>query len=313
MRSHDAALVGADRHRRAQPLARRSGQSRSNARWVVPAETSLKIVQAFRHRFRQTCQVARPPPTDVDARVGAAAVTRARLEAPSKQMNATPGSTDADGAFDALVEKLSGRLALFLAQLVRDRDLAQDLLQDTLLAAYTSREQLGDVSNHEAWLFGIARNRALNANRRRQRGRRALERLLLVRREVVSDPADAAATRDLLERYLDANERALLILRYLHGFDSQELSEVFRMSPEAIRQRLSRLRRRLRLAARPAAAGHELRPRGPDVQRYAQHSVEELETDLAFERLLGPLAEVQPALPPRRATGRRRFWLGRRH
>jgi RNA polymerase sigma-70 factor (ECF subfamily) len=227
-------------------------------------------------------------------------------------VDATPDPASADAVFDTLVERLSGRLALFLAQLVRDRELAQDLLQDTLLAAYTSRAQLDAVSNREAWLFGIARNRALAAARRRRRGRRAVERLLLDRRADVSDPADAAATRDLLERYLDPNDRALLILRYLHGFDSEELSEVFRMSPEAIRQRLSRLRRRLRVAAGPAAPPEELRPRGPEVRRYARQSVEELETDLAFERLLAPLAEVEPALPPRRARCRRRSWLRRR-
>jgi RNA polymerase sigma factor (sigma-70 family) len=229
-------------------------------------------------------------------------------------MKATSDPTDADAAFDVLVEKLSSRLALFLAQLVRDHDLAQDLLQDTLLAAYTSRDQLEGISNKEAWLFGIARNRALSANRRRRRGHRALDRLLLARREAISDPAEAAATRDLLERYLDPNDRALLILRYLHGFDSQELSDVFQMTPEAIRQRLSRLRRRLRVAAGPAAAGaQELQPRGPEVQRYAQQSSEELETDLAFARFLAPLAELEPGLPRRRLTGWPLFWFGRRH
>jgi RNA polymerase sigma-70 factor (ECF subfamily) len=202
---------------------------------------------------------------------------------------------------------------LFLAQLVRDRDLAQDLLQDTLLAAYTSRDQLGGVSNQEAWLFAIARNRALSANRRRRRGLRAVDRLRLARREEASDPAEAAATRDLLERYLDPNDRALLILRYLHGFDSQELSEVFRMTPEAIRQRLSRLRHRLRLAAGPGTADHdELRPRGPGVQRYAEQSLEELETDLAFERFLAPLADVHPRPPRQQPTGRSRLRLRRR-
>ena len=220
-------------------------------------------------------------------------------------MTATRGPSDADAAFDALVEQLSGRLALFLAQLVRDRDLAQDLLQDTLLAAYTSRQQLDGVSNKEAWLFGIARNRALSANRRRRRGRRALDRLLLGRREAGSDPAEAAATRDLLERYLDPNDRALLMLRYLHGFDSQELGEVFRMTPEAIRQRLSRLRRRLRLAAAPAE-GLDERPRGLDVQRYTELSSEELETDAAFARFLAPLARVQPVAARRQWAGRRR-------
>jgi hypothetical protein len=56
-----------------------------------------------------------------------------------------------------------------------------------------------------------------------------------------------------------------------------------------------------------------LRPRGPDVQRYAEQSVEEFETDLAFERLLAPLAEIPPVLAQPRRTGWRRFSLGRRH
>jgi RNA polymerase sigma-70 factor (ECF subfamily) len=221
-------------------------------------------------------------------------------------------ASGADPAFDELVERMSGRVAVFLAQLVRDRELAQDLLQDTLLAAYTSRAQLGDVANREAWLFGIARNRALAASRRRRRARGAFERLVLSRREPAPDPADAAATRDLLERHLAPDDRALLILRYLHGFDSQELGEVFRTSPEAIRQRLSRLRHRLRLAAGPAAAStQEVRPRGPQVQRYTERSAEELETDLAFERLLAPLAQVEPAPALRRPT-RRSSWFRRR-
>jgi RNA polymerase sigma-70 factor, ECF subfamily len=218
-----------------------------------------------------------------------------------------------DDGFEELVERLSGRLALFLAQLVRDRELARDLLQDTLLAAYTSREQLDGVANREAWLFGIARNRALNANRRDRRARRALDRLGQLRRDPIADPADAAATRDLLERYLDANDRALLILRYLHGFDSQELGEVFRMSPEAIRQHLSRLRHRLRVAAGPATATteHEMRPRGPAVHRYTEESAEDLETDLVFERLLAPLADVPPVSQQGHAA-RLRSWFGTR-
>jgi RNA polymerase sigma-70 factor (ECF subfamily) len=230
-----------------------------------------------------------------------------------ESMAATPDSVDATALFEELVERVGTRLSLFLAQLVRDRELAQDLVQDTLLTAYSHRDRLAQISNDEAWLFAIARNRALNATRRRQRGRRALQRLLLNRSEAVADPADAAATRDLLERYLDPNDRALLILRYLHGFDSQELGEVFGMTPEAIRQRLSRLRRRLSLAADPVvAATEERRPQGPKLRRYDGCSQDELETDRAFQRLLAPLAQVAPALA-RPLTGRRRLWRARRH
>jgi RNA polymerase sigma factor (sigma-70 family) len=227
-------------------------------------------------------------------------------------MSAKPDPAEADAAFDRLVEEHGRRVGLFLVQLVRDRELAEDLLQETLLAAFKDRRQLEAIVNQQAWLFAIARNRALDANRRGHRRRRALERLLLVRREPAADPAEAAAVRDLLERHLDANDRALLILRYLHGFDAQELSEVFRMTPEAIRQRLSRLRRRLRLAAGPAEApAGDLRPRGPQVQRYAEATIDEVDVDLALDLFLGPLGDVAP-LPAHRASlrhggGRRRL------
>jgi RNA polymerase sigma-70 factor, ECF subfamily len=216
-------------------------------------------------------------------------------------MSAKPVS-GADLAFDRLVEDHGRQVGLFLVRLVRDRELAEDLLQETLLAAFKDRRQLERIVNQEAWLFAIARNRARDANRRGRRRRRALDRLLLIRREPVADPAEAVAVRDMLERHLDANDRALLILRYLHGFDAQELGEIFRMTPEAIRQRLSRLRRRLRLAAGPAEAPLAgLRPRGPHVSRYAGAPMEEVETDLAFGRFLAPLAELPP-LPTARAA-----------
>lgn len=223
-------------------------------------------------------------------------------------MSAKPASA-ADLAFDHLVEEHGREVGLFLVRLVRDRELAEDLLQETLLAAFRDRRQLESIVNQEAWLFAIARNRARDANRKGRRKRRALERLLLARQEPVADPAEAAAVRDMLERHVDANDRALLILRYLHGFDAQELSEVFRMTPEAIRQRLSRLRRRLRLVAGPAdEPGRELRPRGPEVQRYAQAAADELDVDRAFERFLAPLALVPP-LPLADDAVRRRVRL----
>jgi RNA polymerase sigma-70 factor (ECF subfamily) len=210
-----------------------------------------------------------------------------------------------------LVEEHGREVGLFLVRLVRDRELAEDLLQETLLAAFKDRRQLDRIVNQEAWLFAIARNRARDAHRRRRRRRHALERLLLMRREPIADPAEAAAVRDLLERHLDANDRALLILRYLHGFGAPELSEIFRTTPEAIRQRLSRLRRRLRLAAGPAEAPlTDLRPQGPQLRRYAEAPIDEVETDLAFERFLAPLAEVTPLPAAHAAVTSRLSWRG---
>ncbi len=46
--------------------------------------------------------------------------------------------------------------------------MAQDLLQETFLQAIRSKDKLADVSSPRAWLFGVARNIAMNTIRRRQ-------------------------------------------------------------------------------------------------------------------------------------------------
>ena len=66
---------------------------------------------------------------------------------------------------ERLFEQHERRLGQFLVHVVRDRALAEDLLQETFLAAWRARDELDAVVNPESWLFGIARHRALRALR----------------------------------------------------------------------------------------------------------------------------------------------------
>jgi RNA polymerase sigma factor (sigma-70 family) len=65
------------------------------------------------------------------------------------------------------------------------------------------------------------------------------------------------ALRDLLERHLEPDERALLLLRYLHGFNAAELAQIMGVTPEAVRQRLSRSRGKLIAASAPQLTHEE--------------------------------------------------------
>jgi RNA polymerase sigma-70 factor (ECF subfamily) len=132
--------------------------------------------------------------------------------------------------------------------MVGDRGLAEDLLQDVFHDAFRAREQLREVRNADAWLFGIARNRALNALRKGRRLQAALTRLARRPAAAESDH-ELLALRDLLERHVSAEDRSLLILRYLHGFDARELGEMTGRTAEAVRQRLARARAKLVTAA----------------------------------------------------------------
>lgn len=163
---------------------------------------------------------------------------------------ANRASTEAR-AVEELFSTCAERLGRFLAQLVDDRLLAEDLLQDTFYDALRHRAALASVENPEAWLFGIARHRALVSFRSHRRMWRALARLAQrARAQVALEDEEVVAVRDLLQRHLKPDERALVVLRYLHGYNAQELSEITGLSPEAVRQRLSRARARLVLASR---------------------------------------------------------------
>jgi RNA polymerase sigma-70 factor (ECF subfamily) len=153
-----------------------------------------------------------------------------------------------DQALRKTVEELFGacqrRVGRYLAQMVDDRALAEDLLQDSFHDALRSRAQLPGVRNPEAWLYGIARNRALQALRRRRRFARVLYRLG-ERSTATGYDEEIVAVRDLLARHLSREDRALVLLRYLHDFDSSELAEMTGLTSDAVRQRLSRARARL--------------------------------------------------------------------
>ncbi len=152
-----------------------------------------------------------------------------------------------DRAAGTYIERLFAqherRLGQFLVHVVRDRALAEDLLQETFLAAWRARDDLGEVVNAEAWLFGIARHRALRALRGAQRLRRALERVAASPASGAGEGSEAAVdVLALVHRVLSPEDRALIVLRYVHGFDAPELAEMTGRSPAAIRKRLERAR-----------------------------------------------------------------------
>jgi RNA polymerase sigma-70 factor (ECF subfamily) len=183
---------------------------------------------------------------------------------PQRRARKTPVSSVSAETVEVLFRTCELRLGRFLAQMVDSRELAEDLLQDSFHEAFRCRDQLGQIESPEAWLFGIARNRALAALRRRRRLRGALERLVQRPEPSERDDLELLALRDLLQRTLDPDDRALLILRYMHDFEATELAAMTGRSPEAIRQRLSRARARLiRASGRQSTSLNEVRTDDP--------------------------------------------------
>jgi len=156
----------------------------------------------------------------------------------------------ADGdAFDELFARFHPRLFNFLARLSRRRDVAEDLLEETWLRVVAHAPRLRPDTCLAPWLFTIARNLFASYCRSRQVDYEAAVGIHLWPVPAPSpSPFEAAAAGQLQKRIevalatLPGTYREALLLVALEGMTPSEAAVVCGVSPDAMRQRLSRAR-----------------------------------------------------------------------
>ncbi len=132
-----------------------------------------------------------------------------------------------------------------------DADLAQDAVAAAWLIAWRKLGDLREPDRLRPWLVSIAANEARQAIRRHRR-HGVIELAVADAGGPAGDPALRATDIDLVNALarLDPDDRALLALRYVAGFDSTELARATGRSPSGTRARLARLLDRLRTELR---------------------------------------------------------------
>ena len=136
-----------------------------------------------------------------------------------------------------------------------DADLADEAVAAAWLIAWRKLGDLREPDRLRAWLVSIAANEARQAVRRRGRqGRQDIVELTIGHTPDADsgDPAARPTDIDLANALtrLDPDDRALLALRYVAGFDSFELARATGRSASGTRARLARLLGRLRTELR---------------------------------------------------------------
>jgi RNA polymerase sigma factor (sigma-70 family) len=129
-----------------------------------------------------------------------------------------------------------------------DVELAAEAVQSAWPIAWRKLDTIRDPERLRPWLISIAVNEARQLARRSRRGR-VLE-IAVAQDAAATSPDPGSRTDDIDLRNaltrLKAEDRALIALRYVAGFDSTELARAMGMSPSGTRARLSRLLSRLR-------------------------------------------------------------------
>ena len=157
-----------------------------------------------------------------------------------------------DFAFVSLYNRYKGPIYAYCAKMLLDRDLAQDVMQETFLRIYENRDRLLKTDSFRAWTFTIARNQCLNLFRHLKKNVR-LDEFLVEHLEQgsIQRPGAALEKRDqvaIVTHFLGRLKpeyREVIVLREYQNMSYEEIAAVTRSTLSAVKSRLFKARRKL--------------------------------------------------------------------
>jgi RNA polymerase sigma factor (sigma-70 family) len=157
-------------------------------------------------------------------------------------------------AFNPIVAHYAPRIRAYLNRMVRNREEAEDLTQETFLKAFRALPRFQADRSFKRWIYTIATNTGLNALRSRNRRGMPVE---VDTDQIAAREAPGGVTQhrqqpgrdehlELALAALAPRDRQLVTLHYHEGFTLHEAGAVLGMSESAAKVALCRARRQLR-------------------------------------------------------------------
>lgn len=173
-----------------------------------------------------------------------------------------------EDAFRLIFERYARPIISFIYDMIGQRDLAEELTQETFVRAYKNLSGLRDETKLSTWLFGIAKNVARESLRTRHREDHKVEldddRVIELQDDNL--PPDRAlldkelngVIRDALSS-LDEDKRMVFTLKVFHQRSYEEIAEITGFSIPKLKTDLHRARAEMKRRIRPyLGVGYEV-------------------------------------------------------
>jgi len=156
-------------------------------------------------------------------------------------------------AFETLYNKHKRQVFQTALAITRDRNAAEEILQDCLVRTYTNIHKLNGAGSISPWLHRVTVNLSYSWGSRKRPFQLPLEGML----DKITAPASASPERhterkeiqEIVQeaiRSLSRKHRAVVVLYYLHGFSLNEIAYILRCPVGTVKSRLHYACRNLR-------------------------------------------------------------------
>ena len=157
--------------------------------------------------------------------------------------------TVSDRELDQIVREHAGRLATALVRITGDFAMAEDLVQDAVVAALQRWPIEGVPDRPDAWLFTVARNRGLDALRRESNYRTKLTQLQWPVQPASDDRLRLIFT--CCHPALPRPAQIALTLRVVCGLTTAQIARAFLVTETTVARRITRAKRKITEAGVP--------------------------------------------------------------
>ena len=147
-------------------------------------------------------------------------------------------------AFEQLIRDYASAAKAVANQILCDRNLAEDAVQETFVRLIEKRDQYIFSDRFSPWFYAILRNVCVDIIRKQQRDRKCARQLI---GEIASNTSSESQRENLdLLDLLPNREKNVLELRVVHSMSFKEIATALEISEEAAKKRAQRGLRRLR-------------------------------------------------------------------
>ena len=162
-------------------------------------------------------------------------------------MNRTIAGPDRRRKFDKLVGVFHQDMYRYAAWLSRDRTIAEDVVQESLLRAWKSLDALREDAAAKHWLLTIVRRENARYFERRRLETVDVDDLTPSQQALLAEQPDDQLDdmRDAIYR-LDDDYREPLVLQVLMGYSTNEIAGLMGLKQGAVLTRLHRARHKLK-------------------------------------------------------------------